>query len=320
MIIPHLHSLCPVQLFAAKPPLDEDFSEDDLLSSASSSRRGSVTSMDYLQTSVTSLPVHTPDHGGEREATSKAFRRRSSTSDALRFREKLQELSRSADMHDDMMGESPREMELAEQEREDPTSPTATGQDEGNDDNAMVTTTGAANSNSNNNSPVERVSLIKESGSGSGRPANVFNVRFRSHVRASSDTTMITTFTKTAATSKLSEVHATAKDTAAPTTPSRVTGMEPESKKSHGDGMELGPAISVHVEEGGSSGMEPRSDSAEECPIHTPQVELLSIPGRVHARAIGADTDKLSLEVSTESNVSVDSDRKSAIVDIGYDL
>ena len=310
-----------MQLFAAKPPLDEDFSEDDLLSSACSSRRGSVTSMDYLQTSATSLTVHTSDRGGEREATSKAFRRRSSTSDALRFREKLQELSRSADMHDDMMGESPREVELAEQQQqewEDPASPTAatTGQDEGNDDNATVTTTGAVNSNSNNNSPVERVSLTKES----GRPANLFNVRFRSHVRASSDTTVITTYTKTAATSKLTEVHATVKDTAVPATPSRETGMEPEPEKSHGDGTELGPAILVHVEGGGTSSMDPESSSVEECPIPTPQVELLPIPGRVHARATGADTDKLSLEVSTESNVSIDSDCKSAIVDIGYDL
>lgn len=302
-----------MQLFAAKPPLDEDFSEDDLLSSACSSRRGSTTSMDYLQTSITSLPVPSSDRG-EREATSKAFRRRSSTSDALRFREKLQELSRSADMHDDMMGESPRELELAEQQQ-DPTSPT--GQDEMNE-NMTVTTTGASNSNSNNNSPVERVSL-KENGS--GRPANLFNVRFRSHVRASSDTTMIT-YTKTAATSKLTEVYATAKDTATPTMPSRETGMESEpsaAAKSHGDRTESGPAISVQVEEGigESSGMELGSNSVEECPIPAPRVELLAIPGAVKA---GADADKHSLEVSTESNVSVDSDRKSAIVDIGYDL
>ena len=301
-----------MQLFAAKPPLDEDFSEDDLLSSACSSRRGSTTSMDYLQTSITSLPVPSSDRG-EREATSKAFRRRSSTSDALRFREKLQELSRSADMHDDMMGESPRELELAEQQQ-DPTSPT--GQDEVNEN--MTVTTGASNSNSNNNSPVERVSL-KENGS--GRPANHFNVRFRSHVRASSDTTMIT-YTKTAATSKLTEVYATAKDTATPTTPRRETRMESEPSaavKSHGDGMELGPVISVQVEEGigESSGMELGSNSVEECPIPAPRVELLAIPGTVRA---GADADKHSLEVSTESNVSVDSDRKSAIVDIGYDL
>jgi hypothetical protein len=308
-----------MQLFAAKPPLDEDFSEDDLVSSACSSRRGSITSMDYLQTSINSLPVHTSDRGGEREATSKAFRRRSSTSDALRFREKLQELSRSADMHDDMMGESPREVELAEQ---DPNSPTAIDQDEAND-NVTVTTTGATtNSNLNNNSPVERVSLIKESGS--GRPANLFNVRFRSHVRASSDTTVISTYTKTATTSKLTKVYATA--TVSPTTtPSRETVMEPEAVQSHGDRMESGPAISVHVEEGigKRSGMESGSNSVEECPIPTPKVELLPIPGRVHAGAAGADTDKRLLDVSTESNVSnvsVDSDRKSAIVDIGYDL
>ena len=286
-----------MQLFAAKPPLDEDFSEDDLLSSACSSRRGSITSMDYLQTSITSLPVPSSDRG-EREATSKAFRRRSSTSDALRFREKLQELSRSADMHDDMMGESPRELELAEQQQ-DPTSPT--GQDEVNE-NMTVTTTGANNSNSNNNSPVERVSL-KENGS--GRPTNLFNVQFRSHVRASSDTTMIT-YTKTAATSKLTEVYAMAKDTATPTTTRRETGME------------LGPEISMQVEGiGESSGMELGSNSVEECPIPAPKVELLAIPGAVRP---GADADKHSLEVSTESNVSVDSDRKSAIVDIGYDL
>ena len=218
-------------------------------------------------------------------------------------------------MHDDMMGESPRELELAEQQQ-DPTSPT--GQDETND--STTVTTGAANSNSNNNSPVERVNL-KESGT--GRPANLFNVRFRSHVRASSDTTMIS-YTKTAATSKLTEVYAVAKDTATPTTPRKETGMElgpPVAVKSHGEnGMESGPAISVQVEgivsHGESNGTESGSNSVEECPIPAPRVELLTIPGR----AAGADADKHSLEVSTESNISVDSDRKSAIVDIGYDL
>lgn len=196
-------------------------------------------------------------------------------------------------MHDDMMGESPRELELAEQQQ-DPTSPTETNEN-------VTVTTGAANSNLNNNSPVERVSL-KENGT--GRPANLFNVRFRSHVRASSDTTMIT-YTKTAATSKLTEVYAMAKDTATPTTPHKETGME------------LGPAISVEVEGVMSHGeMESGSNSVEEYPIPAPRVELLTIPGRV----AGADVDKHSLEVSTESNVSVDSDRKSAIVDIGYDL
>ena len=306
-----------MQLFAAKPPLDEDFSEDDLVSSACSSRRGSITSMDYLQTSITSLPLPSSDRGGEREATSKAFRRRSSTSDALRFREKLQELSRSADMHDDMMGESPRELELAEQQQ-DQTSPT------GQDENMAVTVTGAANSNSNNNSPVERASL-KESAS--GRPATLFSGRFRSHIRASSDTTTIT-YTKTAATSKLTEVCATAKDTATPTMPHRETGMESEpsvAAKSHGDGMELGPAVSVHVEEGilirENSGMEPGSNSVEEeCPIPAPRVELLALPSHGGPVRVGTNADKRSLEVSTDSNVSIDSDRKSAIVDIGYDL
>ena len=287
----------PVQLFAAKPPLDEDFSEDDLLSSACSSRRGSITSMDYLQTSLTSLPV--PVDRGEREATSKAFRRRSSTSDALRFREKLQELSRSTDMHDDMMGESPRELELAEQQ--DPPSPS----DETNDD--TMATTGAANSNSNNNSPVERISLKDND----RRPANLFNVRFSSHVRASSDTTTIA-YAKTAATSKLTEVHATTKDTATPTTATQ-RGMELEPP--HGEnGMESGPSISVQVEEtASSSGME-SGPLVEECPIPAPGEKLLAVPGR------GGEADKRSLEVSTESNVSIDSDRKSAIVDIGYDL
>lgn len=216
-------------------------------------------------------------------------------------------------MHDDMMGESPRELELAEEEP----ATIPTGRDGGNE-NVTATTVGAANSNSNNNSPVERVGLLKESGGGGGRPANLFNVRFRSHVRASSDTTMITYTTKGAAASKLTEVYATAKDTVTPTTPHRETGMESEPPAAQGSGMELGPEISVEEGTGESSGMELGSDHIEECPIPVPRVELLAIPGG-HVRA-GADTDKRSLEVSTESNVSIDSDRKSAIVDIGYDL
>lgn len=261
-----------MQLFAAKPPLDEDFSEDDLLSSACSSRRGSTSSMDYLQTSLTSLPI--PADRGEREATSKAFRRRSSTSDALRFREKLQELSRSADMHDDMMGESPREHELAAEQQQDSASP-----DRDEYDNTVATTE-AGNSNSNNNSPVDRVSLKDTDGDrGGSRPSNLFNVQFRSHIRASSDTSMLTAYTKSVATSKLTEVYATAKDAANPTTPRTERGMESD--------------VISHVENCGTV------QSSEERPISAPRLELLTIRGK------GGETD---------------SDRKSAIVDIGYDL
>ena len=111
----------------------------------------------------------------------------------MRFREKLQELSRSADMHDDMMGESPREhME------QDPSSPEVIEP--------------AVNSNSNNNSPVDKVNF-KEGGGGGGEyskaSTNLFNVRFRSHVRASSDTIVID-YAKAPATSNLTEVYATA--------------------------------------------------------------------------------------------------------------
>lgn len=223
--------------------------------------------MEYLQTSVTSLP---PDRG-EREATSKAFRRRSSTSDALRFREKLQELSRSADMHDDMMGESPREH--TEQE----TSPSP-------DETAAVGNEAGANTNSNNNSPVDSVSLLKEGERHqTTRPSLLFNAKFRSHVRASSDTTTITYNSETLATSKLAEVHT--------------------SKNVSGGVRNPVPQVGTH------------DDTTEKVLPPAPggpRENVLTVPG--------GGVDKNSKSPDTDSIGSVDPDRKSAIVDVGYDL
>ena len=105
---PHTHTH-HTQLFAAKPQLDEEFSEDDFISSNSSSRRTSFSSLE-ANSSQTSLTIAGPgDHERPVNPMSKAFRRRSSTSDSSRFREKLQSLSRSAEMHEHMMVESPHE-------------------------------------------------------------------------------------------------------------------------------------------------------------------------------------------------------------------
>ena len=358
----------PLQLFAAKPPLDEDFSEDDLVSSACSSRRGSVTSVDYLQTSITSLPVDR----GEREATSKAFRRRSSTSDALRFREKLQELSCSADMHDDMMGESPRE----HSDEQDSSSPP--GETAGNEQ--------SANTNSNNNSPVDTVNL-KERTSHT-RPTMLFGAQFRGHVRASSDTS---TITKTSATSKLTEVHVPSKDvtsveieaakrtspsrkTETPTIqikgePNRLTSPSGERGRPTGE-EEVGahePPLSPHRKRGTpsidrkrvpKSPVSPRrkrameSESSLESTVRSPtatggipMVEIDNPPEReqvIHSQGDvpngnigvqppapgvqnlnvpkGKATDKHSLDTDSMESSTDSTDRKSAIVDIGYDF
>ena len=127
------------QLFAAKPQLDEDFSEDDLISSNSSSRRTSYSSLDAmpLQTSLNFGTLA----GIERDldspvplSQSRAYRRRSSTSEATRFREKLHSLSQSAEKHEHMMVESPIE-------------------DEGTKNSDKMILTTSANANANNNSP-----------------------------------------------------------------------------------------------------------------------------------------------------------------------
>ncbi len=105
----HTHT----QLFAAKPQLDEEFSEDDFISSNSSSRRTSFSSLN-ANSSQTSLTLNEDsDRPLNPLIHSKAFRRRSSTSDTSRFREKMQSLSRSAEIHERMMIESPKETEAS---------------------------------------------------------------------------------------------------------------------------------------------------------------------------------------------------------------
>ena len=165
LTITHTHT----QLFAAKPSLEEDFSEDDLLSSACSSRRGSITSTDVVQTSVPLFAVN--EH-------SRVFRRRSSTSDALRFKEKLQSLSQSADMHENMMAESPMEQDLDSDAGE-----------------RII-----ENTNANNNSPRPNVSGrldSKNKAMSSEKHTDRVKMRLKTHVRAISDTTTITVTTHT---------------------------------------------------------------------------------------------------------------------------
>ena len=95
-----------MQVFAARPQLDEEFSEDDFLSSTCSSRRESFSSQDTTDnTSVTS------------NSSYKLHRRGSSTSDAAKFREKLHSLSQSVEMHEHLVVESPREKEYEEKYR-----------------------------------------------------------------------------------------------------------------------------------------------------------------------------------------------------------
>ena len=262
--------------------------------------------MDYLQTSLTSLPVDR----GEREATSKAFRRRSSTSDALRFREKLQELSCSADMHDDMMGESPRE--YAEQ---DSSSPHET----------VVVNEVATNTNSNNNSPVDTVNLRE--GEKYHQTTSLFSARFRSHVRASSDTTTIT-YTKASATSKLTEARASAKD-ATPTTSRR-------EKTTPAINPDLETVIILRAQT--SPNGERRVSSRETIPVPVPResaekpipkVNILNgttekglppAPVGLIALTVPREAQKHSKSLDSDGVESADSDRKSTIVDIGYDL
>lgn len=74
----HTHT----QLFATKPFLEEGLSEEDLISSSTSSRRGSMSSVDTT---------------GELDPQ---MRRRSSTSDVLRFRQMLQPKASSAYTHE----------------------------------------------------------------------------------------------------------------------------------------------------------------------------------------------------------------------------
>lgn len=115
----HPYTRSCTQLFAAKPQLDEDFSEDDLISSNSSSRRTSFSSLEAvpIQTSLNYGSIAGNERDQERSpvplSQSRAFRRNSSTSDAARFREKLHSLSRSAEMHEQMMIESPVEDEAS---------------------------------------------------------------------------------------------------------------------------------------------------------------------------------------------------------------
>lgn len=259
--------------------------------------------MDYLQTSLTSLP----GDRGEREATSKAFRRRSSTSDALRFREKLQELSRSADMHDDMMGESPREH--AEQ---DSSSPHET----------VVVNEAVTNTNSNNNSPVDTVNLREGE---RHQTSSLYSARFRSHVRASSDTTTIT-YTKAPASSKLTEAHAPAKD-ASPTphrqnaiptveTETVTTSRAPTSPNGERTVSSketiLVPVLNVHGES--VEKPIPKMDILN----RTTEKQLPLAPRGLDVPKQGAQTHSKSLD--SDGVESVDSDRKSTIVDIGYDF
>ena len=96
-----------MQIIAAKPQLDEDFSEDDFLSSACSSRRESFSSLDNISTGSGSSS-HRMQH-----------RRRSSTSDASKFREKLHMLGHSVEMQEHLVTESPREGEQEEEEEEE---------------------------------------------------------------------------------------------------------------------------------------------------------------------------------------------------------
>ena len=118
-------------------------------------------------------------------------------------------------MHDDMMGESPQE-----HIEQDPTGTDATAT---MDNEPATISEVATNTNSNNNSPVEGTSL-KEGDRQVGRPSSLFNIQFKSHVRASSDTTAIT-YTKTAtAPSKLTEVHAMANMDSSPRIPRHGEG------------------------------------------------------------------------------------------------
>lgn len=103
-----------MQIFAAKPQLDDDFSEDDFLSSACSSRRESFCSLDTLDSSTSQGCGSGGGSGG------RMHRRRSSTSDAAKFREKLHSLSKSVERQENLVAESPREgqeEELEEEER-----------------------------------------------------------------------------------------------------------------------------------------------------------------------------------------------------------
>lgn len=93
-----------MQIFAAGPQLDEEFSEDDFLSSACSSRRESFSSMDTATDSIST---------GSGSSGLRMHRRCSSTSDAAKFREKLQSLSQSVELNENqiLVAESPREEE-----------------------------------------------------------------------------------------------------------------------------------------------------------------------------------------------------------------
>ena len=99
-----------VQVFAAKPQLDDDFSEEDFLSSACSSHQGSVCSIDAYSPSADSISQGSGGGG-------RSYRRRSSscTSETTKFREKLQSLSKSAELQEHLVTESPRERELEEE-------------------------------------------------------------------------------------------------------------------------------------------------------------------------------------------------------------
>ena len=66
----HTHTHTP-QLFAARPVLEEELCEDDLISSGPSSRRESISSTDIVQPTGDFDP----------------YRRRSSTSDVTKFRQ-----------------------------------------------------------------------------------------------------------------------------------------------------------------------------------------------------------------------------------------
>lgn len=126
-----MHTHTHAQLFAAKPQLDEDFSEEDLLSSTNSSRRTSFSSSEALPL-LNPTAVVGSEKDLDRSPHPRGFRRSSSTSDAARFREKLHSLSQSAEKHEHMMVESPVEDEASK------------GVKEVNE---------VMNSNANNNSP-----------------------------------------------------------------------------------------------------------------------------------------------------------------------
>ena len=142
-----------VQVFAAKPQLDDNFSEEDFLSSACSSNQGSFCSIDT--NSADTMSQSSVGSGGGGGGGKRRYRKRSS-SDTTKFREKLQSLSRSVELQENLVTESPRERELEDEVGEDETEERGeggSGRVNGQDfmDYPSDTEPTANNSNDNNN-------------------------------------------------------------------------------------------------------------------------------------------------------------------------